>query len=44
VFEVMNESKEHKRMQDQMVDAIVKEIKGKDLFISKIYGANEGDE
>lgn len=22
----------------------VKEIKGKDLFISKIYGANEGDE
>ena len=36
VFEVMNESKEHKRMQDQMVDAIVKETKATRAEIEKI--------
>ena len=36
VFEVMNESKEHKRMQDQMVDAIVKETKATKTEIEKI--------
>lgn len=36
VFEVINESKEHKRMQDQMVDAIVRETKGSKSEIEKI--------
>ena len=36
VFEVMNESKEHKRMQDQMVDAIVRETKATKSQIEKI--------
>ena len=36
VFEVMNESKEHKRLQDQMVDAIVRETKATKIQIDKI--------
>lgn len=36
VFEVMNESKEHKRLQDQMVDAIVRETKATKVQIDKI--------
>jgi ATP-dependent Clp protease protease subunit len=36
VFEVMNESKEHKRLQDQMVAAIVKETKATKVQIDKI--------
>ena len=36
VFEVINDTKEHKRMQDQMVDAIVKETKATKAQIEKI--------
>lgn len=36
VFEVINDTKEHKRMQDQMVDAIVKETKATRSEIEKI--------
>ena len=36
VFEVLNDSKEHKRLQDQMVDAIVKETKCTKSQIEKI--------
>jgi ATP-dependent Clp protease protease subunit len=36
VFEVMNESKEHKRLQDQMVAAIVRETKATKEEIEKI--------
>lgn len=36
VFEVVNDTKEHKRLQDQMVDAIVKETKCSKAEIEKI--------
>lgn len=36
VFEVINDTKEHKRLQDQMVDAIVKETKASKQQIEKI--------
>lgn len=36
VFEVVNDTKEHKRLQDQMVEAIVKETKCSKIEIEKI--------
>lgn len=39
VFEVMNDTKEHKRLQDQMVSAIVKETKATKSEIEKIMAS-----
>jgi len=39
VFEVLNDTKEHKRLQDQMVDAIVKETKSTKSQIEKIMSS-----
>jgi len=36
IFEVINDTKEHKRLQDQMVDAIVKETKTSKIKIEEI--------
>ena len=39
IFEVINDTKEHKRLQDQMVAAIVKETKASKLDIEKIMSS-----
>jgi ATP-dependent Clp protease protease subunit len=39
VFEVINDTKEHKRLQDQMVDAIVRETKSTRAQVEKIMSS-----